>query len=59
MKISKNISQARQEYPEMYHVINSNEVHSFDTLKEAEEDLQDAIEAELKFQTNFKPELVY
>lgn len=58
MKISKNIQEAQANYPEMYHVVSSNEVHSFKTRDMAIEDLELAIDAENKFKTGFTPELI-
>lgn len=42
-----------------YHVINSNEVHSFSNKKDAQKDLKEAIKAEKQAKTNFKPQLIY
>lgn len=58
MKISTNITDAQKNYPEMYHVVSSNEVHSFETRDEANEDLIAAIDAEEKLGTGFTPELI-
>jgi hypothetical protein len=58
MKISSNIEQAENNYPSMYHVVNSNEVHSFETLKEAATDLIEALNQEEKLKTKFKSELI-
>jgi hypothetical protein len=58
MKISSNIEQAENNYPSMYHVVNSNEVHSFETLKEAATDLIEALNQEEKLKTKFKCELI-
>jgi hypothetical protein len=58
MKISKNITDAQSNYPEMYHVVTSNEVHSFETRDEAIEDLNEAIIAEEKIGSGFTPELI-
>lgn len=58
MKTSTNITEAQKNYPEMYHVVNSSEVHSFETRGEAIKDLNEAIEAEEKICSGFTPELI-
>ena len=58
MKISQNIELAENNYPGMYHVVNSNEVHSFETFIKAHEDYCDAIIYEERLKTGFKPEIV-
>jgi hypothetical protein len=59
MKISSNIEFAKNNLSSMYyHVVNSNEVHSFEYIKEAVDDLIEAINQEEKLQTNFKCELI-
>ena len=58
MKISKNITEAKTNFPKMYHVVSSNEVHSFETMEEANEDLESAINAEEKINSGFTPELI-
>lgn len=58
MKISKNITEAQKNYPEMYHVVSSSEVHSFSSREEAIEDLNAAINAEEKIGSGFTPELI-
>lgn len=58
MKISNNITEAQKNYSEMYHVVTSNEVHSFATRDEAIEDLNDAINAEEKIGSGLTPELI-
>ena len=57
MKISKNITEAKKTELK-YHVINSNEVHSFSTKKEALSDLEDAKWAEKKNGTGFTPKII-
>lgn len=58
MKISTNITQAQSNYPEMYHVVNSNEVHSFKTRNEAQTDYENAVNAEKEINSGFEPEFV-
>jgi hypothetical protein len=58
MKISSNIELAENNYPGFYHVVNSNEVHSFETFIKAHENYCDAIIYEERLKTNFKPEIV-
>ena len=58
MTRSTNITDAQKNYPEMYHVVSSNEVHSFETRDEANEDLIAAIDAEEKLGNGFAPELI-
>jgi hypothetical protein len=58
MKISKNIQEAEKNYPNMYHVASSNEVHSFESLEEANEDLINAFDAESGSGTKFTPILI-
>lgn len=58
MKLSKNIEEAKKNYPEMYHVVNSNEVHSFENREDAQSDFDDAVIAEEKIESGFEPELI-
>jgi hypothetical protein len=58
MKNSNNITDAKKNFPEMYHVVSSNEVHSFETRDEANKDLIAAVDAEEKLRTGFTPELI-
>jgi hypothetical protein len=58
MKISKNITEAQSNYPRMYHVVSSNEVHSFKTRDEAIADLNGAIDDEERIGSGFTPELI-
>lgn len=55
---TNNITEA-QKTGLKYHVINSNEVHSFSNKKDAQKDLKEAIKAEKQAKTNFKPQLIY
>ena len=55
--LEKNIADAQKKYPELYHVVSSNEVHSFETIEEAITDLNDAIDAEEKIGSGFTPAL--
>lgn len=58
MNISQNITEAQHEYANMYHVVSSIEVHSFESKKEAEADLEEAIVAEEKINSGFIPSLI-
>jgi len=58
MKISTNIADAKQTGLK-YHVVNSNEVHSFSSKKEALNDLKEAIKAEIQVKSNFQPQLIF
>jgi len=55
MKISTNIQSAQANYPLFFHVVNSNEVHSFEKFEDANEDYEDAKIQEEKFNTGFTP----
>jgi hypothetical protein len=55
MKISTNIQSAQANYPFYYHVVNSNEVHSFENFEDALEDYEEAKIQEEKFNTGFTP----
>ena len=55
MKISANIELAENNYPGMYHVVNSNEVHSFQNFEDANEDYEEAKLQEEKYNTGFTP----
>ena len=54
--ITSNIEEA-QKTGLKYHVLSSNEVHSFSNKKEAQKDLKEAIKAEKQEKTNFIPQL--
>lgn len=56
--IYPNIQEAQKELPTYYHVVSSNEVHSFQTIEEAQEDLIIATNAELIIESGFAPELI-
>lgn len=55
--VNKNLELARLENPTFYHVVNSNEVHSYENLEDAENDLKEAIDNELKYNTGFSPSI--
>ena len=55
MKISTNIQSAQANYPSHYHVVNSNEIHSFENFEDAFEDYEEAKLQEEKFNTGFAP----
>jgi len=55
MKISSNIEIAQSNYPFYFHVVNSNEVHSFQNFHNALEDYEEAKLQEEKYNTGFTP----
>jgi len=55
MKLSSNIQSAQSNYPSFFHVVNSNEVHSFQNFEDANEDYEEAKLQEEKFNTGFTP----
>lgn len=58
MKTSKNIAEALNNYLTLIHVVSSSEVHSFETLLEAEEYYKEAALAEEKIGSGFTVEII-
>lgn len=58
IEISINIETAKNDFPTYYHVVNSQEVHSFATIAEAKKDLADAKIAEKKMGSEFLPKII-
>ena len=59
MKIYQNIQEAFRNKEELhFHVVSENEVHSFDNMNDAFDDLEDAQRALTKIGSDFVPELI-